>query len=215
MKMEIWSDFVCPFCYIGKRHLEHALAQFPDKDNVEIVYRSFELDPNQPLFAGENMHELLSMKYGMSKSDATKANERVGREAAKVGLEFHFEEMKFTNSFDAHRLAKYAKTVGKEKEIIEKLYYAFFTESKLISDHDTLAHIAESVGLDKEIVNNVLKDRTRYEEEVRIDENLASQMGIRGVPYILINEKYVISGAQPIEVFLDTITTAWKDESHA
>ena len=210
MKIEVWSDFVCPFCYLGKRRLEQALAQFPDLDKVEIIYRSFELDPSQPIYSGQKMHELLSKKYGMSIEDAKKANESIGREASKVGLEFHFDEMKYTNTFDAHRLAKYAKTVGMEKQIIEKIYYAYFTESKLISDHDILTQIAESEGLDKKAVISVLNDRTRFENDVRNDENLASQMGITGVPFIVINQKHVISGAQPIETFVDTIKNACK-----
>lgn len=214
MKIEVWSDFVCPFCYLGKRNLEHALAQFPEQDMVEIVYRSFELDPSYPLYAGKDIHELLSLKYGMSKEDARKANEQIGREATKVGLDFHFDEMKYTNTFDAHRLAKYAKTVGKENQLIEKIYYAYFTESKLISDHETLTQISESVGLDREIVMDILQDKSKYENDVRVDENIARQMGVSGVPFILINQKYSISGAQPTEVFIDTIRTAWQDESH-
>lgn len=211
MKIEVWSDFVCPFCYLGKRYLENALAGFPNKDEVENEYRSFELAPNGPLYSGQKMHELLSQKYGMSIEDAKKSNEHIGSEAKKVGLDYHFDEMKYTNTFDAHRLAKYAGTVGKEKQITEKIMYAYFTESKLISDHDTLIQIAESVGLDNKIVMDVLNDKTRFENEVRMDENLANKMGITGVPYFLINKKYVISGAHPIEVFVDTIKAAWKD----
>lgn len=213
MKIEVWSDFVCPFCYLGKRHLEHALDQFPNKDEVEIVYRSFELDPNQPLYKGEKVEELLSKKYGMSIEDALKSTEHIIREAKKVGLDYNFEEMKHTNTFDAHRLAKYGKTVGKEKQIVEKILHAYFIESKLISDHDTLIQIAESEGLDKKIVMEVLSDKTKFENEVRIDEKLARQKGITGVPYILINQKYVISGARPIEAFIETIKAAMEDET--
>lgn len=212
MKIEVWSDFVCPFCYLGKRHLEHALEQFPNKDMVEIVYRSFELDQNQPLYSGEKIEELLSKKYGMRIEDAIKSTQHIENQAKKVGLDYHFDEMKYTNTFDAHRLAKYAKTVGKEKQIVEKILYAFFTESKLISDHDTLIQIAESEGLDKKIVMEVLNDKTKFENDVRSDENLARQRGISGVPYILINQKHVISGAQPIEVFKETIKAAWEEE---
>lgn len=213
MKIEIWSDFVCPFCYLGKRHLEHALAQFPDRDMVEIVYRSFELDPNQPLYSGTKVQELLSQKYGMSIEDAIMSTEHIVREAQKVGLDYHFDEMKYTNTFDAHRLSKYAKTVGKEKQVVEKILHAFFTESKLISDHGTLTQIAELEGLDKDIVMDVLNDKTRYANDVRNDENQARQMGVTGVPFIIINQKHVISGAQPIEVFIDTIKAAWQEES--
>lgn len=213
MKIEIWFDFICPFCYLGKRRLENALAQLPNQDKVEIEYRSFELDPAQPLYSGKNVYQLLSEKYRMSIEEAIKANESIGRQATEDGLSYHFDEMKPTNTFDAHRLVKYAKTVGKEKEITEKIFYNYFTESELISEHDTLVQIAVAEGLDRDAVFAVLKDRSRYEYDIRNDEALAQQNGVTGVPYILINQKYVISGAQPAEVFKNTIQKIWQEES--
>jgi predicted DsbA family dithiol-disulfide isomerase len=212
MKIQIWSDFVCPFCYLGKRHLERALEQLPNQEKVEIEYRSFELDPNQPLYSGINMYQLLSKKYNMSIEDAIKANERIGRQAAKVGLDYNFDEMKPTNTFDAHRLMKYAKTMGKEEQIVEKIFSSYFTEAKLISDHDTLVEIAVSVGLDRDTVIAVLKDNSMYENDVRRDESMARQYGITGVPYMLINQKYAISGAQPIEAFMEALQKVGQEE---
>ncbi len=213
MKIEIWFDFICPFCYLGKRRLENALAQLPNQDKIVIEYRSFELDPAQPLYSGKNVYQLLSEKYRMSIEEAIKANESIGRQATEAGLSYHFDEMKPTNTFDAHRLVKYAKTVGKEKEITEKIFYSYFTESELISEHDTLVEIAVAEGLDRDAIFAVLKDRSRYENDVRIDEDLAQRNGVTGVPYILINQKYVISGAQPAEVFKNTIQKIYQEES--
>jgi predicted DsbA family dithiol-disulfide isomerase len=213
MKIDVWMDFICPFCYMGKHHLEQALAQFPYKDKVEIEYKSFELDPDQPLYSGKNIYQLLADKYKMSIEEAISANERIGKQATKVGLNFYFDEMKPTNTFDAHRLAKYAKTVNKEKQLTEKIFHGYFTEAKLISDHGTLTEIAVAEGLDRNTVNAVLEDSSRYANEVRSDEALARKYGITGVPFFLINEKYAVSGAQPIEVILDALQKAWKKET--
>jgi predicted DsbA family dithiol-disulfide isomerase len=213
MKIEVWSDYICPFCYIGKRHLEKALEKFPELEQVEVEFKSFELNPNQEVYSGKNINELLSSKYGMTIEEAKLANQRIGGQAAGVGLNFNFNEMKPTNTLDAHRLAKYGKTIGKQKEIIEKILYAYFTESKLISDHHVLVGIAESVGFDKDVTMDVLQDPSKYENEVRRDEALARQMGVTGVPFFLINKKYAVSGAQPTEAFVNALQKARQDES--
>lgn len=186
MKIEVWSDFVCPFCYIGKRRLEEAIAQFPGKDQVEVEFKSFELDPNAKPYSGTGINEALAKKYGMSIEEAKRANEGIGSQAAGVGLQFNFDDMKPTNTFDAHRLAKFAATVGKEKEMTEKLLASYFTESKLISDHDVLVEIAQSAGIEKAETLAVLNDSTKYANDVRIDEALAQQMGVTGVPFLLL-----------------------------
>ncbi|MEH7109687.1 DsbA family oxidoreductase [Bacillus sp. JJ1764] len=213
MKIEIWSDFVCPFCYIGKRRLEMALEQFPHKDQVEVEFKSFELDPNSTNYNGQNIHEVLAKKYGMSVEQAKQANQGVGQQAASVGLTFNFDDMKPTNTFDAHRLAKFAKAEGKEGAITEKLLFGYFSESKLVSDHETLANIAEEVGLDRQKALEVLQDVTAYANDVRMDEALAQQYGISGVPFFIVNQKYAISGAQPLETFIGALQKVWEEES--
>ncbi|MEH7076927.1 DsbA family oxidoreductase [Neobacillus drentensis] len=213
MKIEVWSDYVCPFCYIGKRRLEMALDQFPHKDQVEVEFKSFELDPNTPKNIGQNIHEVLAQKYGMSVEKAKEANKGVGQQAATVGLTFNFDEMKPTNTFDAHRLAKYAQTQGKEAVVSEKLLHAYFTESKHIGEFETLAEIAEASGLDRQEVLKVLNDKNAYAIDVRQDESLAQQYGVRGVPYFVINQKYAISGAQPMETFIGALQKVWEEES--
>jgi predicted DsbA family dithiol-disulfide isomerase len=213
MKIEVWSDYVCPFCYIGKRRLEVALDQFPHKEQVEVEFKSFELDPNSPKNIGQNIHEVLAQKYGMSVEKAKEANQGVGQQAATVGLTFNFDAMKPTNTFDAHRLAKFAKTQGKEPVVSEKLLHAYFTESKHIGDFETLADIAEASGLNRQEVLEVLHDQNAYATEVRKDESLAQQYGVRGVPYFVINQKYAISGAQPTETFIGALQKIWDEES--
>lgn len=215
MKIEVWSDFVCPFCYIGKRRLEQALEQFPHKDDVEVEFKSFELDPHAPVYTEKSIYESLAEKYGMSVEQAKQNTQHVAMQAAQVGLTFHFDDMKPTNTFDAHRLAKFAKERGKEREMTEKLLYAYFTESKNVGDMDTLAGIAEEAGFDREEALAVLRDKQKYANEVRADQRLARQFGVTGVPFFVINRKYAISGAQPLETFVRALEKAWEEESGA
>lgn len=211
MKIEVWSDFVCPFCYIGKRRLEHALDQFPHKDDVEIKYRSYELDPNAEKNPGKSIHELMAEKFGTDVEKAKQSNEQIGKQAAEAGLVYNFDTMQHTNTFDAHRVAQYAETKGKGNEITERLLKAYFTESKLISDHDVLVDLAGEVGLAKNDVAELLKTNA-YAAQVRFDEKQAQEIGVQGVPFFVFNEKYAVSGAQPTEVFLEALEKVWEEE---
>ncbi|WP_416828693.1 DsbA family oxidoreductase [Ectobacillus polymachus] len=215
MKIEVWSDIACPFCYIGKRRLEEALAQFPHKDQVEVEFKSFELDPNASLNNGRSIYEEFSMKYGMSIEQAKQTTKGIAQQAATVGLTFNFKEMKPTNTFNAHRLIKWAKRNGKEAAIIEKLLYAYFTESKDLGSIETLADIAEESCLDRKEALRVLNDKKLNANDVRQDEVAAEQFGIRGVPYFIINQKYGISGAQPTETFAGALQKVWEEENPA
>ncbi|WP_077622913.1 DsbA family oxidoreductase [Sediminibacillus massiliensis] len=212
MKIEIWSDFVCPFCYIGKRRLEIALDQFPHKDQVDIEYKSFELDPEAPTHTDQSIYEALAAKFGTSEAQVKQMNKGLIQQAAEIGLTYHYDNMKPTNTFYAHRLAKYAKTLGKEAILTEKLLYGYFTDSRNVGDIDTLSEIAEDTGIDKMKALRVLKDDNAYAEEVRQDENQARQLGISGVPYFVINQKYVISGAQPQSTFSSALQKIWEEE---
>ncbi|MCM3442251.1 DsbA family oxidoreductase [Metabacillus halosaccharovorans] len=212
MKIEIWSDFVCPFCYIGKRRLELALEQFPHKDQVQIEYKSFELDPHAPTHSEQGIYEALAAKYGSTVEQMKQMNKGLIQQAAELGLSFEFEGMKPTNTFDAHRLSKYAKTIGKDKEITEKLLSAYFTKSKNVGDIDTLVEVALEAGIEREKALEVLSNKTSYEEEVRNDQSLAKQYGIQGVPFFLLNQKYAISGAQSPETFAGALQKVWNEE---
>jgi predicted DsbA family dithiol-disulfide isomerase len=212
MKIEVWSDFVCPFCYIGKRRLEEALAQFPHRDRVEVVFKSFELDPNASKGTTLSVHEHLARKYGTTIEQAKKMSENVAEQAATVGLDFKFEKMIHTNTFDAHRLAKFAESKGKDAELTERLLNAYFIDCKHIGDHETLKELAVEVGLDAEEAEDILKG-TDYEKDVRADEAEARQIGVQGVPFFVLNGKYAISGAQPAEVFKSALQQVWEEEN--
>ncbi|MGG1613812.1 DsbA family oxidoreductase [Paenibacillus phoenicis] len=212
MKIEVWSDFGCPFCYIGKRRLERALELFGHRDEIELVYRSFELDPGAPKDTESSIHELLAVKYGLSLEQAQESNRNVAQQAQTEGLTYNFDTIIPTNTFDAHRLAHYAGEQGKAKEMTERLFRAYFTDSLHIGDRETLVRLAEEVGLEGTAVREMLEQNT-YADAVREDENEARRLGIRGVPFFVLRGKYAVSGAQPLEIFQGALLRAWEDRS--
>lgn len=204
MKIEIWSDFVCPFCYIGKRRLEIALNQLPSEVTYEIIFKSFELDPHAAKSYDLSINELIAKKYGISVERATASNQQIIAQAKALGLNYNFTDMKPTNTFDAHRLVQLAKTYGKDQVLAERLFKAYFEESLLLSDIDVLVKLAEEVGIENNVVLNMLHSKD-YETDVRSDENAAHSLNITGVPYFIFDGKYAVSGAQPPEVFSEVI----------
>jgi predicted DsbA family dithiol-disulfide isomerase len=212
MKVEIWSDVVCPWCYIGKRNFEQALGSFGHADQVEVEWRSFELDPNSPARVAMPMSEILQRKYNMSREQAEAANARLTSLAAGVGLEYHLEDAQVGNTFDAHRLIHFAATTGRGDAMKERLLAAYFTEGKSPSDHATLTALAVEIGLDGDEAAAVLAG-DRFADEVRADESRAAALGVSGVPFFVIDEAYGVSGAQPPEVLLGALDRAWS-ESH-
>lgn len=211
MKVEVWSDFVCPFCYIGKRRLEIALKEFSHKEHVFVEYKSYELDPQAEVNPGLTMNELLAGKYEMSMEQAKEMNNNVARQAAEVGLIYNFDNMQPTNTFDAHRLAQYATKHNKGNEVTERLLKAYFTDSAHIGDHNTLIKIAVEVGLDQVEVETMLQT-CKYTKSVRLDQEQAQEMGVQGVPFFVFNEKYAVSGAQPPEAFKEVFEKVWEEE---
>lgn len=201
MKVDIWSDVRCPFCYIGKRKFEAALAQFEHKDQVEVEWHSFELDPNAETIPGANPAEHLANKYGRSLEWAEEMQANVTQTAAEVGLDFKLDISVVANSFDAHRLIQLAKTEGLGDEIEEQLFKAYFTKGADISNHHTLTEIGTAIGLDKLTVETMLRG-TDFTDEVRFDEQTAQTIGVRGVPFFVFDQKLAVSGAQPPETFL-------------
>ncbi|WP_461206663.1 DsbA family oxidoreductase [Clostridium sp. DL1XJH146] len=204
MKIEIWSDYVCPFCYIGERKLELALEQTGMKEEVELVFNSFELDPNAKKRYDENINELMAKKYGISIEQATQFNNKNIRAAKQIGLDYNYDDLKRTNTFDAHRLSHYAKAEGKSWEYTEAVMRSYFIESLNISDFDVLASIAVEVGLDREKALSVLES-SEFVEEVRKDESNAYTRKIDGVPYFLFDGKEAAYGAQPVDSFVNII----------
>lgn len=212
MKVEIWSDYVCPFCYIGKRKFEAGLQQFAHKEEIEVVYKSFELAPDAPVDGNPNVYEMLASKYGMSREQAIANTNNITEQAKELGLDYYFDRTIQTNTFDAHRLSHFAASKGKLKEMTERLLKAHFTDTLHVGNHDTLADLAAEIGLDRAEALEVLKSE-EFGNEVRADEQEAGQIGVRGVPFFVINRKYAISGAQASETFLGALQKAW-DEEH-
>jgi predicted DsbA family dithiol-disulfide isomerase len=212
MKVEIWSDIVCPFCYIGKRRFENALASFGHPDEVEVTYRSFELDPNAPAERTGNHAEHLASKYGMTIAQAEQANEQMTERAAADGLEFRFDIIRGGNTFDAHRLLHLAAEHGLQPEMKERLMRATFTEGLPIADKPTLVRLATDVGLPAAEAQAVV-DGDDYADAVRADEQQAARYGITGVPFFVADGKYAVSGAQPPEVLLQLLQRAHDDAS--
>src|SRR3954453_6850719 len=186
MRIDIWSDVVCPWCYIGKRRFERALADFPHAAEVDVVWHSFELDPDAPRTTDVPPAERLAAKYGLTVEQAQQANERLTGTAADEGLELHLDETKNGNSFDAHRLLHLAADRGLQGQLKERLLRAYFTERVAVGDRNELARLAVEVGLDADEVQALLEG-DGYAEDVRADESLARSYGIGGVPFFVLD----------------------------
>lgn len=210
MKVEVWTDIHCPWCYIGKRRLEQALDQFEQREQVEIIWRSYQLDPSAPRHYAGTANDLLAQKYGMSRQRAEQAHAQLTALAARDGLEYHFERVQLGNSFDAHRLVHLAAAHGLAHEVEERLLKAHFTDGLSVSDPDTLVTLAAEVGLDAEETRTMLNSDA-YAADVRADVQRAAALGINGVPFFLFDEKYAVSGAQPVELFQEALSRAWAD----
>lgn len=210
MKVDIWSDVRCPFCYIGKRKFENALEKFSNKNEVEVNWRSFELDPSLETNPAINSVEYISQVKGISKQQGLEMHQHVINVAKEVGLHFDFEKSVVANSFNAHRLIQFAKSQGKGNEMEEALFKAHFTDGKNIDDKQILMQIGTAIGIDEKSIQNVL-DSNAFADEVRNDEQQAQLLGVRGVPFFVLNNKYGISGAQSSETFLSALEQTWEE----
>jgi predicted DsbA family dithiol-disulfide isomerase len=210
MQVEIWSDVVCPWCYLGKRRFENALASFAHRDDVDVVYRSFELDPSAAPGVTTPTVDLLASKYGMSVQQAHDAQQQMERRAEQDGLTFHMDGLRSGNTRDAHRLLQLAKAGGRQTELAERLHKAYFTDQISIFDHTSLADLAAEAGLDGDEVARVLSTDD-YDDEVQADEDTARSLGATGVPFFVIDRHYGISGAQPAETITEVLDRAWAD----
>jgi len=206
MKVEIWSDIACPFCWIGKRHFEQALAN-TGFQSIDVEWRSFELDPHAQHTYKDDLYTLLANKYGQTREWAVHMANDMKERGKTVGLEFNFDEVKSTNTLDAHRFLHLAKAKGLQNETKEKLFQNYFKQGKHVGEGDTLIQIAEELGMDASEVADMLES-DRYISDVRQDEQLGHEFGVRGVPFFVIDRKYGISGAQPIEHFEQALKKA-------
>lgn len=201
---------VCPWCYLGKRRFERALESFDHRDEVEVVYRSFELDPSAPAGTSTPTVDLLASKYGMTPEQAEAAQRQMEQRAAQDGLDFRMEALRSGSTRDAHRLLQLARARGRQAELTERLHRAYFTEQASIFDHSSLADFAVDAGLDRGEVVAVL-DGDDYGDAVDADEAMARSLGATGVPFFVIDRRYGISGAQPAEVMAQALEQAWAD----
>lgn len=214
MRVEIWSDVVCPWCYIGKRRFETALSEFEHADDVEIVWRSFQLNPDQPKGVREPLEESLAAKFGTSVEQVRANNQRVTALAAVEGLAYDFDRYQVVNTFDAHRVAHLAAAHGLGAEMHERLLRAQLVEGAVLDDPETLVRVAAEIGVPEPEVRRVLASDA-YAEDVKADAREAQALGGTGVPFFVIDRRYGISGAQPAEVFLNALRTAAGDREPA
>ncbi len=214
MKVEIWSDIVCPFCYIGKRKFETALADFAGKDKVEIEWKSFQLDPEMDNKEGLNVHEYLGKRKGGTAADGKRMNDSMTAAAAEVGLQYDFDNGIINNTINAHRLLHWAKAAGLQNELKERIFKAYYTEGIDTANIAELVRLAKETGLDPVQARKVLEENL-YVNEVLQDQQEAAELGVQGVPFYVFNRKYAVSGAQPSEVFAQVLNKALQEEQPA
>jgi predicted DsbA family dithiol-disulfide isomerase len=208
MQVEIWSDVICPWCYVGKRRFELALAKFSQKESVTIIWRSFELDPKSPPQYPVTLEEMLAQKYGVSPQEAAEMNARVTGLAKEVGLEYHLSKARPGNTFDAHRLLHFAASKQLGDKATERIMHAYFSEALPVGERAALAKLAPEFGISESDALAMLESDD-YAEAVRTDEAHASGFGISGVPFFVIDEKIGISGAQPVAEFANALQNVW------
>ena len=213
MRIDIWSDFVCPFCHLGRRQLELALAEFEHADDVDVVWHSYQLDRSAPDVAEGSNVERVADKYGVSLEQMEETHRQMAEAAAEVGLDFRWDSVVGGNSYAAHRLHHYARSVGREQEFMDRLMRGWYSEGAAIGDHETLGRLAVEAGLHAGEVRSVLESDD-FGQEVRTDLALAAQIGITAVPTFVLDQKYGVSGAQGVEPMLKAIRYAWEDQGN-
>lgn len=212
MKITIWSDFMCPFCYIGEAHLDKALADFKHADEVEIEYKSFLLSPEAAHNPDKDYYETFADMKGIPVEQARGMFENVVSMANNAGLTIDYDKAKFSSTIPAHHAFQYAKEQGKGNAFFKRFYRAHFAEGELLSDADTIARLSEELDLDKDAILQSTQQKS-YAEKVNQDIQEASQVGVQGVPFYVFNNKYAISGAQPDAQFKQVLDQVWKEEN--
>ena len=212
LPVEVWSDVVCPWCRVGRAELQRALADFEHADDVELTWRSFELDPDAPAVRTESLVEQLSHKLGADADQVQAMFAGVAARGAEVGLDFRFDQARSGNTFDAHRLLHLAKAEGRQDDLKGRLFDAYFTEGEAIGDPHTLRRLAVEAGLDATAVDELLAS-DRFAAEVRADEAEARSLQVSGVPFFVIDRRYGVSGAQPAATLLSALQQAWHDRT--
>lgn len=209
MKIEIWSDIMCPFCYIGKRQLETALSVFPN-DNFEIEWKSFQLDPTITAQPNTDVYTFLAERKGMSIEQSKEMHKNVAERAKSVGLDYDFDKAVISNSLNAHRIIQLAKTKNMGDRMEEIFFKAYFTDGQDLNNGLTLIKLGVQAGLTEDEVREVLESDDLFIKEVEADIQEAQEIGVQGVPFFVFDRKYAVSGAQPIETFVNTIQEVLK-----
>ena len=209
MKIEIWSDIMCPFCYIGKRQLETALQEFPGND-FEIEWKSFQLDPTIEPQSGKDVYSFLAERKGISVEQSIEMHKGVTERAKSVGLDYHFDKAIISNSLTAYRIIHLAKSKKLGDEMEEIFFKAYFTDGKDLNDAQTLIELGIKAGLDSNEVKEVVENENLYLIDVKDDIREAQEIGVQGVPFFVFDRKYAVSGAQPVEAFVNTIKEVQK-----
>ena|SRR5688572_3176186 len=214
LRIDVWSDIACPWCYVGKRHLEQALASFPEKDSVEVVWHAFELNPSAPRETKEEgpYAKRLANKYGMSLEEAQRRIDHLVNVGKADGLTLDFQRIRPGNTFDAHRVVHYAREVGLQDAVKERLLRGYLSEGEAIGDPEVVLRLASDAGLDTDRVSAILASDS-YAREVRTDEAEAQRLGIQGVPFFVVGGRYALSGAQPAELMSRALSQAWSELS--
>lgn len=213
MRIDVWSDILCPFCHLGRRHLELALEQFEHADEVSVIWHSFQLDPEAPARVEGSNVQRIAQKYGVSVEDATASQEQLAADAAAVGLDYQWEKAVGGNSYAAHRLIHFARFQGVEGKVTDRILRAWYSEGASIGDKEVLLELAVEAGLDAEEVRGVLESDS-FGHEVRSDIAVARQIGITSVPTFVLDQKFGVPGAQPVDVMLNAIRYAWEDQGN-
>jgi protein disulfide-isomerase len=213
MKVEIWSDIVCPFCYIGKRNFEMALKSFEYAADVEIIWKSYQLDPEMPKKqpSKQNVYEYLAVRKGISTEQSKALHDNVVKMANAAGLNYNFDKTVVASSYDGHRLIQMAKTKNLGDAAEESLFKTYFIDGKDIAEHETLLNLGKEIGLDETAIKAMLESN-QFDNEIKRDIHQSVQLGIGGVPYFIIDGRFAVSGAQPVSVFLQTLQKAYKDK---
>jgi predicted DsbA family dithiol-disulfide isomerase len=215
MRVEIWSDIVCPWCYVGKARFEKGLAAFAHRDEIEVVHRSFELDPSRATRETTPVIDMIAKKYGRTREEAQAMEERVASTARAEGLEYRTEGREHGNTFDIHRVLHLAKARGLQDELLDRAYRVNFAEERSLFDPEALVALAVEAGLDEQEVRKVLADPSAYADDVRAEEREAAELGATGVPFFVFDRRYGVSGGQPPEVFTQALEQAWQGRAIA
>jgi protein disulfide-isomerase len=217
MTVEVWSDVMCPFCYLGKRRFASALAQLPHGDDIEVIWKSFQLNPSLETDPDISVSQYLAREKGLDVRVAEQMNDRVARMSRQDGPIYNFDDVVVANTFDAHRLIHFAKDQGRQDEAAERLFSAYFTDGKNVDDRATLVELGREIGLDSDAVSEMLESGA-YTDEVNADIEEARQLGINGVPFFVFDRNYVVSGAQESSAFqqaLERSIAEWRERQHS